>query len=96
MAKQRVLIIGHSFVHRLQAFVQIRRHTECFGSLHRNAEVILHGIGGRTISKFREYDFDTVREIAPDIIVLELGSNDLVKLSPQTIGSELESLVQDL
>ena len=96
MAKQRVLIIGHSFVHRLQAFVQKRRHTECLSSLHSNAVVIFHGIGGRTISKFREYDFDVVQEIAPDIIILELGSNDLVKLPPQTVGSELESLVQDL
>ena len=37
-----------------------------------------------------------VKEIAPDVIILELGSNDLVKLSPQTVSSELESLVQDL
>ena len=96
MAKQRVLIIGHSFVHRLQAFVQKRRHTECLSSLNSNAEVIFHGIESRTISKFREYDPDVVKEIAPDIIILELGSNDLVKLPPQTVSSELESLVQDL
>ena len=41
-------------------------------------------------------NFDVVKEIAPDVIILELGSNDLVKLPPQTVGSELESLVQDL
>ena len=37
-----------------------------------------------------------MQEIAADIIILELGSNDLVKLPPQTVGSELESLVQHL
>ena len=76
--------------------MQKRMHTECLSSLQRNAEVIFHGIGGRTISKLREYDFDAVREITPDIIVLKLGSNDLVKLAPQTVGSELERRVQDL
>ena len=76
--------------------MQKKRHTECLSSLHSNAEVIFHGIGGRTISKFRKYDFAVVHKFAPDIIILELGSNDLVKLSPQTVGSELESLVQDL
>ena len=96
MTKQRVLIIGLSFVHRLQAFVQKRRHTDCFSSLYSNAEVIFHGIGGRTILKFREYDFGIVQKISPDIIILELGLNDLVKLPPQTVGSELESLLQDL
>ena len=31
------------------------------------------------------------------MIILELGSNDLVELSPQTaVGSELESLVREL
>ena len=41
-------------------------------------------------------NFDVVCTIVPDIIILELGTNDLVKLSPQTVGSALESLVQDL
>ena len=92
MTKQRVLIIGHFFVHRLKAFVQERRHTECVSSLNSNAEVVFHGIGGKRISKFRGYDLDVVKETSPDIIILELGSNDLVKLPLQTVGSELESL----
>ena len=46
--------------------------------------------------QFREYDLDVVKEIAPNVIILELGSNDLVKLPPQTVGSDLENLVQDL
>ena len=62
MTKQRVLIIGHFFVHRLKAFAQERRHTECVSSLNSNAEVVFHGIGGKTISKFRGYDLDVVKE----------------------------------
>ena len=49
-----------------------------------------------TIAKFRKFDFHVVRQLVPDVIILELGSNDLVELSPQTVGSEPESLVREL
>ena len=71
--------------------MQKRRQKECLGSLNRNVEVIFHGIGGRTIATFQEYDLNVVKEIAPDIIILQVGSNDLVKLPPQTVSSELAS-----
>ena len=96
MAKHRVLIIGHSFVHRLEAFVQKKRHKHAFTSLSDIAYIHFHGVGGRTIEKFRKFDLEVVRQIAPQIIILELGSNDLVKLAPETVGSELENLVRDL
>ena len=95
-AKQRVLIIGHSFVHRLKAFVQKKRHMQAFSSLSGMAAIYFHGVGGRIV-KFRKFDFHVVRQLVPDVITsLELGSNDLVELSPQTVGSELESLVREL
>ena len=96
MAKHRVLIIGHSFVHRLAAFVQKKRHLHAFINLSDIADIHFHGVGGRTIEKFRKFDFTVVRQIAPKIIILELGSNDLVKVAPETVGSELEKLVRDL
>ena len=96
MAKQRVLIIGHSFVHRLKSFVQKKRHMQAFSSLRGTADIYFHGVGGRTIAKFRKFDFNVVRQLVPDVIIVQLGSNDLVELSPQTVGSELESLVQEL
>ena len=96
MAKHRVLIIGHSFVHRLEAFVQKKRHKYAFTSLSDIADIHFHGVGGRTIEKFRKFDLEVVRQVAPQIIILELGSNDLVKLAPETVGSELENLVRDL
>ena len=96
MAKRRVLIIGHSFIHRLKAFVQKERQFHNFTTLNGIGQVHFHGVGGRTIAKFRKFDLDIVRRIAPDIIVLELGSNDLVEFSPQTVGSELETLACEL
>ena len=96
MAKRRVLIIGHSFIHRLKAFVQKERHILTFTALSGISQIHFHGVGGRTIAKFRKFDFDVVRRIAPDIIILELGSNDLVELAPQSVGSELETLAREL
>lgn len=88
MAKHRVLIIGHSFVRRLSAFVQKKRHMHAFTSLRDIADIHFHGVGGRTIGKFRKFDLEVVRQIAPKIIILELA--------PETVGSELENLVRDL
>ena len=96
MAEQRVLIIGHSFVHWLKAFVQKKRHMQASSSLSGIADIYFHGVGGRTMPKFRKFDFNVVRQLVPDVIIVEFGSNDLVELSPQTVGSELESLVQEL
>ena len=94
MTKQRVLIIGHSFVYWLKAFVQKKRHMQASSSLSGIAYIYFHEVGDRTIPKFRKFDFNVVRQLVPDVIIVELGSNDLVELSPQTVGSELESLVQ--
>ena len=67
-----------------------------FTSLGDIADIHFHGIGGSTIGKFRKFDIEVVCQIAPKIIILELGSNDLVKLVPETVGSELENLVRDI
>ena len=67
-----------------------------FTSLSDIADIHFYGIGGSTIRKFRKFHLEVVCQIAPKIIILELGSNDLVKLAPETVGSELENLVRDL
>lgn len=58
--------------------------------------VNFHGVGGRTVAKVRKFDLSIIRRLSPDIIVLELVSNDLTKLPGQTVGSELETLVRYL
>ena len=58
--------------------------------------ISFHGVGGRTIAKVRKFDLSIIRRLSPDIMVLELGSNDLTRLPAQTVGSELETLVRYL
>ena len=55
---------------------------DMFSSLSGIADIYCHGVGGRTIAKSRKFDFHVVRQLVPDVIILELGSNDLVELSP--------------
>ena len=54
---------------------------QAFRSLSGIADIYLHGVGGRTTAKFR-IDFHVVRQLVSDVIILELGSNNLVELSP--------------
>jgi len=56
--------------------------------------VHLHVLGGRTVAKLRSSDLHVVERIAPDVLILEIGTNDLVDTSPEDVGSEIENLVR--
>lgn len=45
------------------------------------------------MAKLRSFDLHVVERIAPDVLILEIGFNDLVDTSPEIVGSEIESLV---
>ena len=89
------LILGHSFIKRLKR--DLRSHfdprADSNFKLGGTVSVHLHGVGGRTVAKLRSFDLRVVQQIAPDILILEIGTNDLVDTSPEVVGSEIESLV---
>ena len=94
----KVLILGHSFVRRLKNDLHNKfdpRATTSFG-LVGTAEVHLHGIGGRTVQKLTSCDLEMVRLLAPDVVLLEIGTNDLTSLAPEVVGSSIEELVLTL
>ncbi|XP_078363441.1 uncharacterized protein LOC144647517 [Oculina patagonica] len=92
----KVLILGHSFVRRFKLFVSEGIDERTYPDLDLSA-VDLHflGIGGRTVPKTRSFDLEDVRALQPEIVILEIGSNDLceVGLRPETVGSNIESFV---
>ena len=56
-----------------------------------------HGIGGRTVAKVIRYDLEIVRQFSPDIVILQLGTNDISDRSIRsalTVGSQLEDLTK--
>ena len=91
----KVLILGHSFVRRFK-----RDLNHCFDprarrdfNLTGTASVCLHGVGGRTVDKLQRFDLNFVKETCPEIIILEIGTNDLSYEKPEIVGSSIDDLV---
>lgn len=57
------------------------------------ASVHLHGFGGRTVAQLPLFNLHVVEQIAPDVLILEIGTNDPVDTSPEVLGSKIKSLV---
>ena len=53
----------------------------------------MHGVGGRTVLKIRHFDLPVVAKIQPTIVILEVGTNDLVYSRPESVGSMIHDLV---
>ena len=94
MAPLRILILGHSFIRRLHVFLRQNFNEVCARNLHIDGDLSIkwHGIGGRTISKVIRHDLGIVEKFAPEIVVIQLGTNDLSSLSAVETGSALEDL----
>ncbi|CAB3977697.1 Hypothetical predicted protein [Paramuricea clavata] len=97
----KVLILGHSFesfVRRLRSDLHARfdeRAAKNF-DLQGTAEIFMHGVGGRTVPKLRKMDMGVVTRISPDIVILDIGTNDLALAQPEVVGSDIEELVRSL
>ena len=94
----KILVWGHSFVRRLREDLAVtfdERASQDF-HLQGTAKVRLHGVGCRTVSKLRQHDLSVVSSFAPDIVILEIGSNDLAVERPEVVGSAIEELVRFL
>ena len=50
-------------------------------------------LGGRTVAKTLQYDLPVVASSTPDIVILQLGTNDLSRLDPLVVASSIEELV---
>ena len=92
----RVLILGHSFIRPVHDFLrrnfQLNFNTHTAENLSSDGDLLIrwHGIGGRTVSKTREYDLCVVEEFAPNVVIMQLGTNDLTTKSAVETGSQLK------
>ena len=90
-----VLILGHSFVKRLKRDLLCgfdARASPTF-DLQKDALVHLYGVGGRTVPKLMKFDLSLVASLQPDIVILEIGTNDLSVSRPDIVGSSIDDLV---
>lgn len=95
MAVPRVLVLGDSFIRRLSHFLSghSRKYSADF-QLSRRATIKWHGIGGRTVAKTIQHDLNVVKSFCPDIVILQLGSNDLTASDPAHVGSNIDDFVR--
>ena len=93
------MVIGHSFVRRLQQF-----HSSTFGHYfnlgfsYSQLQVVYYGHSGLTVQDVMYYHLASIDQIKPDIIYLELGTNDLCSptATPMSVGNDLRLLVTQL
>ena len=93
-----VLILGHSFVRRLCHDLEtgFDQRADVNFNLEGIAVVFMHGAGGQTVLKLRMFDLHVVKGLSPDIIILEIGTNDLTRSGPEVVGSEIDDFVRFL
>ena len=94
-----VLILGHSFVRRLKEFVRCCAQGNTYSLdfyLTQRCDVSILGIEGRTVDKIVRHDLHNIRRMAPEIVILELGSNDLCDEScdAESVSLAIEALVE--
>ena len=69
----RVLILGHSFIRHVYDFFRRNFNTHIAKNLSLDDDLLIrwHGIGGRTVSKTKEYDLCVVEEFAPNVVIMQ-------------------------
>ena len=87
MSARRIIVLVHDFLCR-NFNARIAKHLSLDGDLL----IRWHGIGNRTVSKTREYDLGIVEEFAPNVVIMQLGTNDLTTISAVETGSAIEDL----
>ena len=96
MSATRVLILGHSFIRRLREYVGRNAALDANLNILEDIELKWHGVGGRTVLKTVQFDLSVVVRFKPDIVILQLGTNDLNHLSPVNVGPAIEDLTRSL
>ena len=86
-----VLILGHSFVRRMKDFLNNNVRNQNF-DLQNSTVVRLLGNGGRIL----RFDLPAIKEVDLDILLLEIGSNDLCdpSVDPETLSETIIAFVE--
>ncbi|XP_062595669.1 uncharacterized protein LOC134257029 [Saccostrea cucullata] len=78
----KVLILGHSFIRRLENFVTDNSDHRVTPNLNLNSEevqIFYSGYGGASLAQIRAQGTYYVRDLRPDVVLLQAVSNDLCR-----------------
>ena len=89
----KVMIFGHSFVKYLHDYVETTHGSDHNFGFSEGERVKFYGLSGMDITVARRHLF-AIKLHRPDIVVLELGTNDLCSAvdTVDTIGNEMHSI----
>lgn len=92
----KVHILGHSFDKHLSRDISrgSNDRTDFYFGLQGCLSVHFYGVSGRTVDKLHAFNLGVIHFSAPEIVILEIGTNDLANLPPEVIGSALDDLIQ--
>ena len=91
----KVMILGHSFVRRLRGDLENHFDDRAKSNFDlEDVKVRLFGVCGRRVKKIKQFDVANVSRFAPDVVILEIGTNDLCNEPPETVGSQIDELVE--
>ena len=79
-SKPRALVLGHSFVRRVVEFIDLHQANNSYSrdlNLSEVCDVEIFGVGSRTVDKMIRLDLEVIKRNAPNVVVLELGLNDI-------------------
>ena len=91
----KVMILGHSFVRRHCG--DLEQHFDDHAKSNfdlEDAKVRLFNVGGRMVNKIKQFDLANVSRFAPDVVTLEIGTNDLCNEPPETVGFQIDESVE--
>ena len=95
VAEPRVLVLGDSFIRCLHLFLSHDSyHFSVDFKLSHRAFINWHGVDGRTVSKTLQLDLNVTESFPPEIVVKQLGSNDLTDSDPLHVGSAIDDFVR--
>lgn len=91
------LVLGHVLSH-VDLALDFKNNFDLLTSetfnLQGHVHVRLHGTGRRRVQKLIKYDLGVITEFATDIVVLEIGTNDLTVGAPEIVGSDIDDFVR--
>ena len=105
MGKPKVMLVGHSYVWRMEAFIRGSPDPRVKPDLNLprdlDTPVRFCGTGGSTVPDVVSRDLASVETIRPDVVILQIGSNDLADkhrplMRPETVGSQIHDLAWKL
>ena len=98
-APDKILVMGHSFIRRFTYFLSHSQdHSANLNLDVRSCFIKYSGIPGGTVAKFNDRQLAEVRRESPDLVVLQIGSNDLCDydISVSKVVHNILSLVDNL